>query len=191
MSMEAPGPTSMEAARTAIIELISQPVRRQERLDNLISQVFRINTRHELVAEIAAFFKLIGPRINLLSSESIEAIMMLLYYLEVDADPDIREELIETDKKGGDEGLTKADAKKEINDRDEVWNEELARLLIRKLREAYAVLGVDVHQTSPAEAQQQGQAISALATLERVELEKQYLSSSKSSELKNRLLEDA
>lgn len=140
----------------AIVALITQPIRRQERQDTLIEQIFKLDVDGKSRQEIASFFKLIGPRIAHLSKRSIDVIMRLLYYLELDADRE-----------------TSIEAKADLDSFHDIdWNREISNILIKKLREAYAVLGIPEQESSPGELVQQGQAISAYVQTERMELEK-------------------
>ena len=137
--------------RDAITQLITNPIRQQERKDELLDKIFHIRTKFEGRHEIVAFFKLVGPSIHKLSNQSIETLMRLIYYLELDADPIIEDAAA---------------------DRDTAWNKEIALYLLRKLREAYAVLGIQEEDISPGELMHQKDAIAAYAKIEEIESRK-------------------
>ena len=136
--------------KEAITALITQPLKQQERKDELLERIFHLRTKFDGKDEIVAFFKLVGPQVHRLSSESIETLMRLIYYLELDADPSATGEA----------------------DRDISWNREISLFLLRKLREAYAVLGLPEKEISPGEILHQKDALNAYAKIEEIESKK-------------------
>ncbi len=171
----------MTEIKDAVIQLITQPLKRQERADKLINKIFHIRTKSEYGEEIQSFFKLAGPHINKLSHETIEVIMSHLYSLEINADPTPPTE--ETTNDITDSGFSLAD-------RDVKWNEEIALSLIKKLRECYAILGFPERDISPGELSQQSQAIANYSRVEELELKKNLLRSSP-TDLQTKLLEES
>ena len=139
--------------KDAITQLITNPIRQEERKDDLLEKVFNLRTKFDGKDEIIAFFKLVGSQVHRLSNQSIETLMRLIYYLELDADTIDEDELNKVD-------------------RDIAWNKEVSLFLLRKLREAYAVLGIQEGDISPGELMHQKDAIAAYAKIEEIESRK-------------------
>ncbi len=152
----------MTDLKDAITQLITMPIERQKRQDELLEKIFNLRTKFDGKEEIVAFFKLVGPQVHKLSNQSIETLMRLVYYLELDADI-----------------VAKGEA-----DRDIAWNKEIALFLLRKQREAYAVLGTPEKEISPGELMHQKDALNAYAKVEEIEMKKD---SSYYDELRNRV----
>jgi len=149
-----------------LINVLNQSQKQQERKDQLIKQIFSIEIESDRKDVIISFFTLIGHRINNLSDKSVEVIMRLIRVLEMKVETDPSEQT----------SLEKIAENEEFQSRDEEWNNKISLILVQKLREAYAILGIDRDEVSPAEAAEKAQVINAYLKSEQLEVQKQIAS---------------
>jgi hypothetical protein len=174
------GGIKMSDLKHTIVEILSQPLEFQKRRDDLLKSLFHVKTKYQYKEEIANFFLLIGENITKLSNKSNEVIMRMISKLEINAD--VSNPALEIMKDIEVDGLSLAD-------RDKIWNDQLALLLIEKLRCVYVMLGYEQRQMSPHQMLQQSQAIQTYLQVERLDMEKEQVDPVRDRELRKKLLE--
>lgn len=137
--------------KDAIVDLLRQPQKEVERVDNLLTDIYRLQRiPQEDASRIIAVFQIIGPKISELDHRVAASISRMMKYLTMDIDPSV---LSPTEK-----------------NLDAELNKDILAALLEKLWAVYEVIGPSLSASASSAVEKALIGMKAYQTATEVEL---------------------